>query len=45
MKIEVDKAMLRMAYNIIDAHVCYDFTTFLVDEIKINMEKVDMVEF
>lgn len=44
-QIEADEAMIKMTYNIIKAHTCYDFPTFLANEIKENMEKVNKANF
>lgn len=36
-KIKVDVNVMRMVYNIIQAHIYYDFTTFILEEIKKNI--------
>lgn len=33
-KIEMEASIVRMAYNIIQAHIYYDFVTYLLEEIK-----------
>ena len=33
-QIEVDEAMMRIAFNIIEAHICYNFPTFIPNEMR-----------
>jgi len=40
-QIEVDEAMVRMAYNIFEGLVCYDFATFFTNEIRNNLFSID----
>lgn len=40
-EIEVEAGVVRMAYNIIQAHVYYDFVTYLSEEIKINLANIN----
>lgn len=44
-QIEADKAMMRMAYNIIKDHVCYDFPTFISNEVRKNLFKMEKSTF
>lgn len=44
-EIEANETMVRMTYDITEAHICYDFSTFLVDEIKTNLARVDQGDF
>lgn len=36
-KIKVDEAIVTMTYNIIEAHICYEFIIFFSKEIKKNL--------
>jgi len=40
-QIEVDEAMVRMDYNIIEVLLCYEFTTFLSNEIRNNLFNIN----
>jgi len=40
-QIETDEAMMRMAYNIIKAHLCYEFLAFISNEIRSNLFKIE----
>jgi len=44
-QIEVDEAMVLIAYNIIEAHICYDFPTFICNEIKRCLFKITKSNF
>lgn len=44
-KIEVDEAMVRMTYNIIEAHICYEFDTFLAKQIKKTLTNAEQGDF
>lgn len=44
-KIEVDEVVVRMAYNIIEAHICYDFALFFGEEIKKTLLNVEQGDF
>lgn len=37
--------MMRMAYNIIEAHICYDFPTFISNEVRKNLFKIEKIDF
>lgn len=39
-KIEANEAMIKMALNILEAHIYYDFFIFLFNEINMNLSKV-----
>jgi len=43
--IKMDEAMVRMTYNITKAHVCYDFLTFITNEIKRCLFKIEKLDF
>lgn len=43
--IEADEAMVRTTYNIIEAHVYYDFPTFISNEIKRCLYKIEKFDF
>jgi len=44
-QIEVDEAMVHMAYNIIGAHVCYEFLDFISNDIKRYLFKIEKLDF
>jgi len=44
-QIEVDEAMMRMAYNIIEAHIYLDFPTFISNEVRKNIFKIEKSYF
>jgi len=44
-QIEVDEAMVCMDYNITEIHVCYDFPTFISNEIKRCLFKIEKLNF
>lgn len=44
-EIEIDEVVIRMAYNIIKAYICYDFIIFLFEEMKKNLENIEQGDF
>lgn len=40
-EIEVDEIIVRIAYNIIEAHIYYDFASFVIEEIKKTLVNVE----
>lgn len=44
-QIEADEAMMRMNYNIIKEHVCYDFSIFISNEMRRNIFKIEKSDF
>jgi len=44
-QIKVDEAMVHMDYNIIQDHICYDLSTFISNEIKIFLFKIEKSNF
>lgn len=44
-KIEMDEAIVRMTYNIIEAHIYFDFVTLLIEDIKINLVRIEQGDF
>jgi len=44
-QIDADEAMVHMAYNIIKAHICYEFLTFISNEIKRCIFKIKKSNF
>lgn len=44
-QIEADKVMMRMAYNIIEAHIYYDFPNFISNEIRRILFKIKKLDF
>lgn len=44
-QIEANETMMRMAYNIIESHICYDFPTFISNEVRKNLFKIEKSYF
>lgn len=44
-QIEVDEAIVRMAQNIVEGYVCYDFFSFLLNEIRKKLLSIDKADF
>lgn len=44
-QIEAYEAMMRMAFNIIEAHIFYDFPTFISNEARKNLFKIEKIDF
>lgn len=44
-EIEANEIMVWIAFNILEAHNCYDFPTFLANEIKVNLSKMEKDNF
>lgn len=44
-QIEVDEPMVKMAHNIIEGLVCYEFASFLSNEIRKNLFNINKGDF
>lgn len=44
-QIETNEAMMRMSYNIIEAHTYYDFSTFISNEVRKNLLNIKKSNF